>query len=328
MDMPMTISQLEARGAGNTTRPGGLDFAAGDYSDYGMSAASQRFLKPPGLTALPGSLKRHAASDPTHSLPLTILLFLPTLLHAQAPAAPPNRVLDLDGSGDYVRLPSKGFAKFQQATIEAWVKWRSFGGSARVFDFGARQREMYVRAEAGSLTPHSTAMKFLVADAAGTRRREDVYGGFRLNEWTHLAVVTGPGGVRVYLNGVLMATNDFAGSLSTLGSENYFLGRQNYTEVVVAPFDGQLDEVSVWSVMRTAEEIRTIMPMIDGFAFLEEFRRQPGAGEVPVIVITVKDLTDDDHRQLDTTATRIFQKRAISADNLLREIRALLPIQT
>jgi CheY-like chemotaxis protein len=71
-----------------------------------------------------------------------------------------------------------------------------------------------------------------------------------------------------------------------------------------------------------------LMPIMDGFAFLEEFRRQPGAGGVPIIVVTVKDLTDEDHRQLDTTVTRIFQKGAISADNLMHELRALLPIQT
>src|SRR5206468_10084340 len=121
-----------------------------------------------------------------------------------------------------------GFTNFHQATIEAWVKWRGFNAAARVFDFGARQQEMYVGTTVGSATPNSGGVKFLVVDAAGSRRREDVYGGLRLNEWTHVAVVTGPGGVRLYLNGVLAATNNFAGSLSSLGGENYFLGRENY----------------------------------------------------------------------------------------------------
>ncbi len=69
--------------------------------------------------------------------------------------------------------------------------------------------------------------------------------------------MAGPGGVRLYLNGALVATNDFAGSLSSLGSENYFLGRENYTPSPPAMLDGQLDEVRLWSVMRTEEEIRT-----------------------------------------------------------------------
>ncbi len=172
------------------------------------------------------------------------------------PSPPPNHVLDLDGAGDYVTLPPAGFTNFHQATIEAWVKWRSASSAARVFDFGARQREMYVRLGLNSASPNSVAMNFLVVDAAGTRRREDVYGGFRLNEWSHVAAVTGPGGVRLYLNGLLVATNSFAGSLSAVGGENYFLGQENYSAAPTATLDGQLDEVRVWSVMRTEEEIR------------------------------------------------------------------------
>ena len=186
---------------------------------------------------------------------LALLLSPPSTLHSQ-PAPPPNRVLDFDGSGDYVRLPPAGFTNFHQSTIEAWVKWRSYSSSARVFDFGTRQREMYVGTTSGSVTPNSAAVKFLVVDAAGTRRREDLYGGFRLNEWTHVAVVTGPGGVRIYLNGMLVVTNGFTGSLSSLSGENYYLGRDNYTAGLTTMLDGQLDEVRVWSVMRTEEEIR------------------------------------------------------------------------
>jgi hypothetical protein len=170
------------------------------------------------------------------------------------PQLRPNFVLDLDGAGDWVRLPPAGFTMFQEATIEAWVKFRSFKNTDRVFDFGARQREQYVGVSLTPL-PNSVATKFLIVDTAGTRRREDVFGGFRLNEWTHVAVITGPGGVRMLLNGVLVMTNDFAGSLSSLGAENFFLGQQTHSNDA-GTLDGQLDEVRVWSVQRTEEEIR------------------------------------------------------------------------
>jgi signal transduction histidine kinase/CheY-like chemotaxis protein/ligand-binding sensor domain-containing protein len=183
-----------------------------------------------------------------------LLLSQALTLHSQ-PAPPPNRVLDLAGAGDWVRLPPAGFTNFHQATIEAWVKWRSVRSlSARVWDFGSRQREMYV-GTAGT-TPNSVSLKFLVAETSGSRRREDVYGAFRWNEWTHVAVVTGPGGVRIYLNGVLAATNEFAGSLSSVGAADYFLGRHTYLVDAQDPLDGQLDEVRVWSVQRTEDEIR------------------------------------------------------------------------
>jgi signal transduction histidine kinase/CheY-like chemotaxis protein/ligand-binding sensor domain-containing protein len=186
-----------------------------------------------------------------------VLLFLsqPSTLDAQ-PESAPNRVLDLDGTGDHVRLPSAGFTNFHQATIEAWVKWRAFSSQTRLFDFGARGREIYVNSAGNLNAPNSGALKFLVVDTAGSRIREEVHGAFRLGDWMHLAVVTGPGGVRIYLNGMLLATNEFAGSLSSLGGENYYLGRENYATDRTGMLDAQLDEVRVWSVMRTEEEIR------------------------------------------------------------------------
>src|SRR5258708_20583703 len=108
-------------------------------------------------------------------------------------------------------------------------------------------------------------MKFLVVDAAGTRRREDVYGAFRVNEWTHVAVVTGPGGVRLYQNGVLMVTNDFAGSLSSLGGQDYFLGRETYANPPAELLEGQLDEVRVWRLIRSETEIpATLLARLPG----------------------------------------------------------------
>jgi len=178
-----------------------------------------------------------------------------------AGAAAQNRVLDLDGTRDYVQLPGFVFTNLSQATIEGWMKWRSFNAaSARFFDFGERQREMYLGGpNTGGAMGSIGSLKFLIVDAAGNRRRVEAFGGIRLNEWSHVAVVTGPGGVRIYLNGMLVATNDYTGSLSSVGGRNYFLGRDTYTLNPSGMLDGQLDEVRVWSVMRTEHEIRDTM---------------------------------------------------------------------
>src|SRR6185436_12606875 len=191
---------------------------------------------------------------------LVFLLDSSSILHSQ-PAPPPNRVLDLDGQGDYVRLPAAGFTNLAQATVEAWSRWRTFAAAARVFDFGERQREMYVAGPSANTAVAGSggSLKFLIVDAAGNRRRVEVFGGIRYNEWVHIAAVTGPGGVRLYLNGMLVATNAYTGSLSSIGGQNYFLGRDNYADNRPAMLNGQLDEVRVWSVRRTESEIRETM---------------------------------------------------------------------
>src|SRR5213594_2115278 len=135
------------------------------------------------------------------------LLVLSPVFSALGAAGAPNRVLDFDGEDDYVRLPSFVFTNLSRATIEAWVEWGVLNDASRVFDFGDRQRAMYLGLTAGSMTSESASLKFLSVDSAGNRRRMDVFGGIRRNQWAHVAVVTGSGGVRVYLNGMLVATN-------------------------------------------------------------------------------------------------------------------------
>ena len=64
--------------------------------------------------------------------------------------------------------------------------------------------------------------------------------------------------MRIYFNGAVIATNDYTGSFSALKNGARFrLGR---SVVDTEPFvDGQLDEVRVWKVAHTAEQIRQRM---------------------------------------------------------------------
>ena len=71
-----------------------------------------------------------------------------------------------------------------------------------------------------------------------------------------------------------------------------------------------------------------MMPEMDGFTFMEELRARPDARNIPVIVITAKDLTDDDRRRLNGEVSRILQKGDHTPADLLAEIRSLIPIQT
>jgi hypothetical protein len=86
------------------------------------------------------------------------------------------------------------------------------------------------------------------------------------NEWCHLAAVTGPEGMKLYFNSALVGFNLFTGSFSAikLRKESY-LGRSAWkssgegNSANDADFQGQMDEVRVWSVARTSEQIRATM---------------------------------------------------------------------
>jgi signal transduction histidine kinase/DNA-binding response OmpR family regulator len=66
-----------------------------------------------------------------------------------------------------------------------------------------------------------------------------------------------------------------------------------------------------------------MMPEMDGFTFLEEFRRLPDTKSTPVIVLTAKDLTPDERRRLAGSVARIVQKGA-NTEDLLTQIRDLV----
>jgi DNA-binding response OmpR family regulator/anti-sigma regulatory factor (Ser/Thr protein kinase) len=66
-----------------------------------------------------------------------------------------------------------------------------------------------------------------------------------------------------------------------------------------------------------------MMPEMDGFEFLSEMRKNPSWIDIPVVVITAKELTQDDYRRLNGSAQQILQKGAYSLEQLVQEVRAL-----
>ncbi|MGE5157298.1 MAG: response regulator, partial [Gemmatimonas sp.] len=61
-----------------------------------------------------------------------------------------------------------------------------------------------------------------------------------------------------------------------------------------------------------------MMPKMDGFEFLEELRGRPAWQDIPVVVITAKDLTHEDRDRLNGGVERIIQKS--DRDEMLRQL--------
>jgi signal transduction histidine kinase/DNA-binding response OmpR family regulator len=66
-----------------------------------------------------------------------------------------------------------------------------------------------------------------------------------------------------------------------------------------------------------------MMPEMDGFTFVSEFQRLADARTVPIIVLTAKDLTEDDRRRLNGFVEQIVQK-GINTESLLKQVRELV----
>ena len=64
-----------------------------------------------------------------------------------------------------------------------------------------------------------------------------------------------------------------------------------------------------------------MMPEVDGFDFLIALRRQPAWQAIPVVVVTAKEITDEDRHRLNGSVKRILQKRGSNREDLLAAVK-------
>jgi CheY-like chemotaxis protein len=80
-------------------------------------------------------------------------------------------------------------------------------------------------------------------------------------------------------------------------------------------------QVAVESLAATLPDVIILdlmMPKMDGFEFLDELRSQPTWQDIPVVIITAKDLTQEDRDRLNGGVERIIQKS--DRDEMLRQL--------
>jgi CheY-like chemotaxis protein len=67
-----------------------------------------------------------------------------------------------------------------------------------------------------------------------------------------------------------------------------------------------------------------VMPEMDGFEFLAAMRERTEWHDIPVLVVTARDITDDDRCRLNGAVERVISKGAPSPDELMPEVARLL----
>jgi len=81
---------------------------------------------------------------------------------------------------------------------------------------------------------------------------------------------------------------------------------------------------------RVAEQLPSVilldlmMPEMDGFAFLSAFRDLPAAKDIPVIVVSALELTDEHRRRLSGGVQQILKKGSYAPEVLIEELRVAL----
>lgn len=171
--------------------------------------------------------------------------------------SPPNHVLDLDGTNSWIELPPNIFTNLTEATVEVWVKWDSFQAFSRVFEFGAAFQSMSLFNHAASPDLRFNIYPEYAPTGSPGQYIIRVNDFLRTNEWVHLAALSGPGGMKLYANGVLIGEHTNQASFSDIKvAQTNILGRGLVQNPGDQDFRGQIDELRVWDHRRTEAQIR------------------------------------------------------------------------
>jgi CheY-like chemotaxis protein len=100
------------------------------------------------------------------------------------------------------------------------------------------------------------------------------------------------------------------------------LEREGYT--VLEAHNGRAALDRLRDVLPGVVLLDLMMPEMDGFDFVAAVRDEPAWRSVPIVVITAKDLSAEDHERLNGYVARVLQKGALSRETLLGEVRELV----
>ena len=67
-----------------------------------------------------------------------------------------------------------------------------------------------------------------------------------------------------------------------------------------------------------------MMPEMDGFDVAARLQQNEAWRDIPVVVLTAKDITEEDRRRLNGYVEKILPKSAYTAEQLLADVRALM----
>jgi Concanavalin A-like lectin/glucanases superfamily/Ig-like domain CHU_C associated len=150
-------------------------------------------------------------------------------------------------SSQYVNVPHSASINLGATfTMEAWVRYS--GASSTIIDKGNYNFLWSLNAN-----NNGNKMGFYTRNTAAW-----VYstGTVPENTWTHVAITLNAGTLTFYINGVASGTATVAFSQDT---EPMNIGRQQPTACVCNHFNGSMDELRLWNVVRTPSQIQTNM---------------------------------------------------------------------
>lgn len=164
-----------------------------------------------------------------------------------------GNAVNLDGSNDYVSMPSGIVSSLNDFTIATWVKLDTLSTWSRIFDIGTGTSVyMFLIPQSGSGVRYA-----ITTGGSGAEQRINASSALATGVWKHVTVtLSGSTGI-LYVDGVEVGRNSsMTLKPSSLGNTNLnYIGRSQYADPYL---DGQVDDFRIYNRALSASEIQSL----------------------------------------------------------------------
>ncbi len=165
----------------------------------------------------------------------------------------PGEALHFDGVDDFIQCNYSGVLDSSNRTFEAWVNVSSNAPSSNltILDYGLNA----VGSRNTFLIDGTRGIRFI---SGGTNANiSSSSGSLQPGQWEHVAFVLNNGTGYIYLNGIQVGTGSLSSVNTPAGNADLTIGERVSGGSI--PFEGLIDEVRIWNVARSQNEISSHM---------------------------------------------------------------------
>lgn len=168
-----------------------------------------------------------------------------------------NVALDFDGSNDLIYTDTYSSAT-SSLTLEAWIYPRATNYRRIISNYKGTTFGGQFSLDTYNATNNGRGLRFFVIGSTSATHSVTVANVLTLNTWNHVASTFDNGVMKIFVNGIAVATST-APFTSIPSNVNEITIGEDPTIVVSEYFNGMMDDVRIWTTARTASEISTNM---------------------------------------------------------------------
>ncbi len=171
-----------------------------------------------------------------------------------------NVALDFDGSNDIINTNTFS-SSTSSLTLEAWIFPRATAYRRILSNYYQFNQNDLGQFTFDTYNPNNNGrgLRFVAVGGTGTTFSVTASNVLTLNSWNHVAGVFANGVMKLYVNGLAVATSTAPFTTLPANSNEITIGMDPYNFAVASFFDGKIDDIRIWNSARTATEISNNM---------------------------------------------------------------------